>query len=270
MFDSLTDIQLDPKTDISQIKKGYVDGVYDILSASPRFKKVVLSDSGYNKLLAYGNLTWIDVDKICHHDTTDALLYLWKAVSYDALTQVYSNAWHIEDYERSIILNRTNWVFFQPDAHQQMAGFVYNDTVIIGPNMMNLDEEYLLYQNCYVMGQAFGKKICPYWSDGNERILFTGPGRELKRAAGLTAQDQWPQAGVIWNELADSPHKNLASRAAFNLALAYERDDVLDQAVLWISYADSLLSTPATIAYKRILNDRIKIKPTLDQQIAGN
>ncbi len=50
--------------------------LYEIMSVSPRFKKVVLSDTVFDKLLLYGNLTWKAVDRICSHDTSDALLFL--------------------------------------------------------------------------------------------------------------------------------------------------------------------------------------------------
>ena len=58
LFDSLTDLHFDAETDINKIRQGYLDGVYEIMSVSPRFKKVVLSDTVFDKLLLYGNLTW--------------------------------------------------------------------------------------------------------------------------------------------------------------------------------------------------------------------
>jgi len=100
--------------------------------------------------------------------------------------------------------------------------------------------------------------------------MYVGPGRDLRRAVAFTADEKWVDAGSIWDQLSESPKKKHAYRAAFNLALAYERDDVLDQAVLWIAYADSLHSTAASSAYKKILEERLKVKPLLDEQMAGN
>ena len=77
-------------------------------------------------------------------------------------------------------------------------------------------------------------------------------------------------AGAIWDKLAESPNNKKASRAAFNLALAFERDDVLDQAVLWIAFTDSLQNTAASAAYKIILEKPAEGEASLDEQMAGN
>jgi hypothetical protein len=270
-FDSLSSLQFEAGTDINKIRKGYLDGVYEILSSSPRFKKVVLSDSSLDKLLLYGNLTWKAVDKICSQDTTDAMLFLWRAVSYAAHEKDYHVAWDPEYVDLSRLINHSRWLFFKPVTHQQIASYTYYDTVSVAPELF-LDPENIgdvLYQNCYVMGRAFGEKLCPHWQE-TERIMYVGPGKELRKATAFTANDKWVDAGAIWDRMSENPHKKKAYRAAFNLALAYERDDVLDQAILWISYADSLHSTSSSSAYKKILEARLKLKPLLDEQMTGN
>lgn len=271
LFDSITEIQLDRETDINGIRKGYLEGIYEIMSVSPRFKKAVLSDTVFDKLLTYGNLSWNAIDKICAHDTTDAMLFLARAVSYSEHDNTYSFSWAPDYQALSNIFNNTKWILFSPVLHQQLASYRYNDTVSIAPELL-LDPgniEDVLYQNCYVMGRAFGEKLCPHWRDA-DRIMYVGPGGELRKATAFIADDRWVDAGVIWDQLSASTNKKRAYRAAFNLALAYERDDVLDQAVLWIAYADSLHATSASAAYKKILEDRLKVKPLLDEQMAGN
>lgn len=271
LFDSLTDVHFDAETDINNIRQGYLDGAYEIMSASPRFKKVVLSDSAFDNQLIYGNLTWNTVDKICSHDTSDAMLFLLKAVSYSSRENSSSISWQPEYVDLSRILNRSKWMFFKPFTHQQLASYTYNDTVSIAPELF-LDPENLadvLYQNCYVMGKAFGEKLCPHWREV-QRMMYVGPGRELRKAMAFTADDKWIDAGAIWDQMAESTHAKQAYRSAFNLALAYERDDVLDQAILWINYADSIHSTAASSAYRKILEGRLKVKPLLDEQMAGN
>jgi hypothetical protein len=271
LFDSLTDFRFSAETDINKIRQGYLHGVYEIMSVSPRFKKVVLSDTAFDKLLSYGNLTWNSVDRICSFDTSDALLFLWKAVSYTSRENAASFLWQPDYLDLSHILNHSKWMFFKPVTHQQLASYTYDDTVSVAPELFvdpdNIED--VLYQNCYVMGRAFGEKLCPHWKD-MERIMYVGPGRELRKATAFTADNKWVEAGAIWDQLAESTHKKQAYRAAFNLGLAYERDDVLDQALLWIDYADSLHSTAASTAYRKILEGRLKVKPLLDEQMAGN
>jgi len=271
LFDSLTDFRFDHETDINKIRHGYLSGAYEIMSESPRFNKVVLSDSSFDRMLTYGSLTWKAVDQICQYDTTDALLFLWKAVSYTARRNASSFSWEPDYMDLSQLLNHTRWILFSPVTHRQLASYTYRDTVSVAPELYYDMENvaYLLYQNCYIMGRAFGEKICPHWNDA-DRIMYVGPGRELRKAMALTADNKWVDAGAIWDQLSQSPKKKQAYRAAFNIALAYERDDVLDQAILWIGYADSLHNTAASDAYKKILEGRLKLKPLLDEQIAGN
>jgi hypothetical protein len=271
LFDSITDLQFDPQTDVNKMRQGYLDGICEIMSVSPRFKKAVLSDTVFDNLLSYGSLSWKAIDKICAYDTSDALLFLDRAVSYTKHDNTFSFSWPPDYLALSHILNKTKWLLFSPVTHQLLASYRYNDTVSISPELL-LDSENIgdiLYQNCFVMGRAFGGKLCPHWIDV-ERIVYVGPGRVLRKAGAYTANDSWVEAGAIWDQLAESPHSKKAYRAAFNLALAYERDDVLDQAVLWIAYADSLHSTAASSSYKKILEKRLKLKPTLDEQMAGN
>ena len=35
---------------ITRIKRGYMEGVYEVIQQSPRFKRVVLTDTSYEKL----------------------------------------------------------------------------------------------------------------------------------------------------------------------------------------------------------------------------
>jgi hypothetical protein len=266
-FDSIAAYPLNPQTDINSIRQGYLQGVYEIMSESPRFKKVVLSDSVFDKMLTYGNLSWKSVERICSHDTTDALLFLARAVSYwdlDNTISFYLSPGYQTEHH---FLNKTRWMLFSPATQKVLGSYSYNDTVSVSPEIVLTDD--VLYKNCYVMGRAFGQKICPHWNDA-ERMMYVGPGRELRKATSLIADDKWVQAGAIWNTLAESPHIKKAYRAAFNLSVAFERDDDLDQAYLWIQYADSLDNTAASSAYKKILEGRLKVKPLLDQQMAGN
>jgi hypothetical protein len=115
-----------------------------------------------------------------------------------------------------------------------------------------------------------GLQISPAWHDSIPRTFFTGPGRELGYASQLVMKNQWDQAAVIWNRLSENPNKRLASHASFNMALAWERDDELDQAMLWISYSDSLMSSGNTLIYKKIIEDRLKNRKILDLQMKGN
>src|SRR5665647_2054606 len=68
VFDSIRNIDLKPDYNFNRSKRGYMEGVYEIMSASPRFKKVVLSDSSFENLLTTGVLSWDELRQVCTHD----------------------------------------------------------------------------------------------------------------------------------------------------------------------------------------------------------
>jgi hypothetical protein len=270
VFDSITYLTVDKGTDVKDIKMGYLHGIYDVLSISPRFQKVVMSDTSSTRFLSGGNLYWDDAERICAHDSTDVLLVLSKAVSNDYYD-------YFSEYEKQdilansyILLNKTKWVFYLPEKQRALARFNFSDTIWLTGGFSNLEFEELLYQACYASGKSAGAKLCPHWNDTAKRMFYSGPGRKMRIAARFVIKNQWSDAASIWNKLANDPERTRASRAAYNLALAYERDDVLDQACLWITYSDSLSANKMTSAYKRILDARLKTKSTLDKQMAGN
>lgn len=266
VFDSLSHIILHPDTDIKEIKMGYLHGMFDVISQSPRFEKVVFADTSYYR----NTLTWDDVGEICRHDTTDALLILSKVVSYDAINKNYffdsNESYSHNEYK---ILSHSKWVLYMPMQESVVGVFEFTDTLKVagffGPTIL----ENVLYDACYMSGQSSARKLSPYWTDA-QRILYSGPGSNMRKAARLAMKDQWGEAASIWNSLSEEDNKTIASRASYNIALAYERDDMLDQAGLWAAYADSLTEDANMEIYSKLLTIRMGMRDKLEGQLKGN
>jgi hypothetical protein len=269
-FDSISRVKLKPDYDYNRIKRGYMEGVYEILQQSPRFKRVILTDTSYEHLVTEGVISWDDLRDICNHDSTDAILLLKKAVTYDILDYHNEDVYRILRYN---LVSHTKWCFYQPQEFFASEDFIFTD-------FNNYEQAYeglqrvplqnipgILYDACVLTGNRLGEQICPRWHDDIQRIIFKGPGKALKQAYFLASHSQWNQAAVIWNDLSNSPDKKEASRAAFNLALTWERDDVLDQAMEWARYADSLSSSERTKSYIKILDQRIVLMAELEDQM---
>lgn len=268
-FDSLSHVRLGENVNIREIKLGYLHGMYDILSSSPRFKKVVISDTACVRYISQGYLYWDDVSRICAKDTTDVLLILQKAVSYDAVDNMNLYLNDDSDFTYYKIVNKTKWVFYMPETQTELAAFTNSDTVAAEGSFSPSELENVLYQLCYATGYNMGKSLCPHWNDDVVRKFYSGPGTDMKTAATMIMRDKWYDAALIWNRIAEGKNIMLASRAALNLALAFERDDDLDQAILWAAYADSLRSNSITTTYRKTLGERLKIKENLDGQLSG-
>jgi hypothetical protein len=265
-FDSLSNIQLLENSDVSQIKTGYLDGIYDVMSESPRFKKVIISDSSFGWYMKYGTLYWDDLRKLCTHDSTEHVLLLQKAIVHDAFISYTTN--EDESFLRMYKVNNdTKWVFLQP--FKEAVTSILSDTdslQVYGYFDAMGAAEYLLYNNCYTSGYLTGIKICPHWKD-TIRIYFDGPGLNMKRASRLIKMNNWQAASLIWNDLADGPNHSLASKAAYNMALAWEFGDDLNQSLKWIQYADSLGNKKRIKMYQKIIESRLQKNKILDKQL---
>jgi len=273
-LDSIQHVELDPSFDYSQIRKGYLVGLYDAMTASPRFERIVMADSLSSPLTTQdGLITWNDLVQMCNNDSTNSVVIMTKAVSYDDL-QFYSHPDLGCSYFYQVI-NKTKWSFFLPEHKTEATNFSLNDTVYfegLDYDCGTILEEMpggneLLYEAFYKTGYRIGISISPSWNDDVQRVVYIGPNRELQKAALFLYKDQWNEAAQIWNHLSEATNKKLASKASFNIALAFERNDDIDQAITWINYADSLYSNGRTLQYKTLLNDRIRTREVLDQQL---
>ena len=267
-FDSLA-LLWSQETNIYQVKMGYLHGLYDILTNSPRLLRVVLSDTLGNTYIKSGHLYWDDLRQVCARDTTNMVLVLTRVICREnypsGINYVDEESYNLLDYT---LINNTRWVFYEPSKEQIAVKYDFSDTLRINGDFVLLELPDLLYEACYMVGQRTGKKLVPYWTTVS-RVLYNGPGKDMRDAAKFAYDNHWFKAALLWNGLVDHRNKKIASRAAFNLALAFERDDDLKQSLLWINYADSLLTNTNTIAYSKILAERIKANEKLDAQMTA-
>jgi hypothetical protein len=258
-LDSLTYIYLLPTSDAAQIKKGYIDGIYDVMAESPKFKRVILSNDSAGRLMENRVIFWDDLRKICTYDSTNYILLLQKAVTYDIpIEQSYICIYRM--------INVTKWVIYEPFAESVLLTLTNNDSLDLEINNRYEDSEYLLYRNCYSSGYLTGIKICPHWNE-TIRTYFVGPGLSMKHTSQLIKKNNWRAASLIWNDLVYGHNRSLASKAAFNMALAWEHEDDLDQALKWIQYADSLGNNKRIKMYQKIIESRLQKNKILDKQL---
>jgi hypothetical protein len=128
----------------------------------------------------------------------------------------------------------------------------------------------LLYNACFFTGNKIGKYLAPVWNNDVKRTLYSGVNEHLRSASKFVQTNKWEEAGEIWNALSENQNKRLAAKASFNIALAWERDDDLNQAFSWAGYADSLYSTHKILAYKKILEERLQQRTVLENQMNGD
>jgi hypothetical protein len=293
IFDSISHILLDPANNYNITKKGYLYGVYEVMASSPRFQKITIADSSFVDSVFSGTVSWDILKEICRHDSTDAVLIIKKIVAYDSIQYLEEsrkklNTASFQEYPRYPeesyysctflfrLISNTKWAFYQPAIQTKSVQFSFTDTIdfygdnrcenVFSPDSM----QEILYSACFYTGKKVGERLAPVWDDAVQRFLYIGQNKNLRDAARFIKKNQWVEAGQIWNTLSEDKNKRSACKASFNMALAWERADDLDQAFSWITYADSLFSNSKTLAYKKILKKRLETRDLLDKQMTGN
>jgi hypothetical protein len=262
-FSDIRFVTFDSTVDVKEIKMGYLHGMYDVLSGSPVFERVVFTDSaGINQRKGF---YWAELKNICVKDTTDHVLVLNKifAFNYGLSEDMYKGS---NIYACDYVIDKIKWTIYDPVNEIVVKRYEYSDTATIPISITMKEMAQVLYDNCYYVGKLCGEKMTPHWKETN-RTIYTGPGRDLQDAYLLVQKDQWYSASRIWNDMITSYGKRKASRAAFNMALAFEQNDDLDQATAWLNYADSLNSNRIARIYTAALKSRKNHVKELDKQI---
>jgi hypothetical protein len=113
-------------------------------------------------------------------------------------------------------------------------------------------------------GNSFAEKFYPGWQTVN-RMYSIPPLPDFSDAAMLFEEGKWDEAIMIWTRYSDNRNGRMAINARYNLALASEMKDDLDQAYQWLISAMELATSyrskkDQTIikTYQNILAERQK------------
>lgn len=128
------------------------------------------------------------------------------------------------------------------------------------------ETEAILNELASAVGGSFSEKIVPVWTDVN-RLYYHRGSSKMIMAARLVHENSWDEAARIWQKMAETENPRIASKAAFNMALACELSDRLELALTWINKAWTIKSNDLAVAYSRILRDRVKKSETVNEQL---
>lgn len=110
----------------------------------------------------------------------------------------------------------------------------------------------------------FAKKFTTSW-ETVERLLIIPPVQEFTLAAEYALENKWVDALELWQRYASERYGRLSVSARFNLALAYEMLNDIDNALVWIDKAldqTRIYRNKEELRlvqnYQRILNQRKK------------
>lgn len=102
-----------------------------------------------------------------------------------------------------------------------------------------ISNKELVEQASEFAGSIPVKKMLPHWETAS-RILHTGGCVEMRDAAVYVRENNWSEALPLWRQVYEKAKGKKKMRAAHNLALGYEMQDNLQQALEWAKKAQEL------------------------------
>ena len=126
----------------------------------------------------------------------------------------------------------------------------------------------ILYNSSYQSGYEYGKRIAQEWSS-EQRYIYTIPEYDFDLASKFVDKKNWDEAMALWLKYTSSNNKRIASLASFNVAVGYEANDQLSEALEWASKSYLLMKKEATSEYIEQLELRLKNKYRIMRQMNG-
>ena len=267
-----------------------IDGANQILSNLPRYQ-VMTSPQGID-LRGIGSgaftdpLPWSTVEDICNKSGADALITLEvfdsdvfykegdaerkktennKEVKYlvfwKEMDVAVKTGWRIYDPKTKIIVDQS---MFTDHKRFRTEGLTKGEAAAKLPKL----DKAVVSGGKYA-GELFAYRISPnpvwvdrqYYKKGTQTML------EATRNAKIY---NWDAAIDLWRKNIDHPDPKIAGRACYNMALGAEINGNLQEALQWTDKAFTRYNIKSARNYSNQLNQRIRDKAKLDEQMQEN
>ncbi|AEA45968.1 DUF6340 family protein [Fluviicola taffensis] len=277
-----------PKQD-KELSNECIRGIDELLRTSERFQ-IKRCDSSMlaskSSSIDFGTtMNWDQVDSICKKYETDALLVLEFfdtdfSVINPAATAVNTvqNVLNGNSPEVQITgkaTARAGFRLYYPatktieyeDRYKQDRTWVQRSTNPIEAIARLIKRNDALIEVSYYTGESFAHDLVPlyFWQ---QRMMYIGKKDGMKIGARQALTRDWEGALKTWLEVYESsPKAKFRARAAYNIALAYEVLNDLQNAKKWVqtSYVEGGKSE--ALEYSNILENRIKELGILENQL---
>ena len=121
------------------------------------------------------------------------------------------------------------------------------------------------------LAHNYAARIAPQWQTGTRNIYMVNKFPELSQRAYTAIQNEaYTRASNIWEAMLLScrkrGQKNIKSQINYNMAVAYEFQNQLDEAIIWTQRSINLKQKSKTVAYLKLLRERQQYQIQLDMQ----
>jgi len=251
-------------------------GLMDVAMNSPRFNPRSLQLIEYsNDSLPADTLAWEQVVQITDSLDLDALAVFHQYTLSDSLDRQI-----VYEFESSAyyfiyqIEARVLWRIYEPRNRRIINEYTYEEEYIWESassyereairNLVDLDRAYRL--SAYWAGYDSGHVLFPHWEE-KERFYYARGSRNFRQARDHVEDKNWEKAIELWKKSFNRGSKELARRAAFNIAFACEMMGKIDLALEWANRAQEIQYTPRVKEYLDTLRERRQKLDKLDEQM---
>ncbi|MCF6356613.1 MAG: tetratricopeptide repeat protein [Draconibacterium sp.] len=250
----------------------FESGRYDFVIPENRFLE-------FNRnLFLNEEMPWNEVKEICDIYNTDAVLsldYFRTLVSTDYRKESFYDAgrdgfaW--ASFAEMKISYEALFRVYDPVQEKVIIREFIRDTVIwedVAGTTSELFEPFTpvktaLSEVGIAIALDFSDKISTTWHRSYRKLFVSGD-ENIKNAAPFAENNEWETAMALWKEtLENTSSKTVKSRAEFNIAVAYELQGEIDEAIAWALKSYETMYRQITYDYLEILKRR---KYTLKRQ----
>ena len=275
-----------PSSYVKHLSWEIINSSLDVIDRSPLKDSVKIDTILYEQFFRNTNGPGLDssfISGLCLQDSLKGIISLEELSLWDTVYYIPKLSYQDDDsiitahyyYCVNMFLPNVKWRIYS-NSGQLAAEYLMNDTLIwysVGETeeiawYFLPETETILNELAEAVGTDFSEKIVPVWTDVN-RVYYHVGSSELNQAAKLVHKNSWEEAARIWQKVAETEiiNEEIASKAAFNMALACELSDRLELALTWINKSWNLRENDLAVAYSKILRDRIKNVKTVNQQL---
>ncbi len=245
-------------------------GATQTLDYAQRFASVGFVPERQNPakaLTATTPLSTATIATLCNNFQADAALVCNQLVIYDVLGSFLTEDYTYYAYIEAYLVSK--WTLQFPDGRTQP--FVFNDTLYWeniatsrydAINALPNRQQALLDMSRYA-GEQFAQQCVPQW-ETVDRYLYEDESEGVKRGLDAFYRKRWNDAITLWTNFYEQPttttkKKTQMSRAyaAANIAVTYEIEDKLTEAIAW---TDKAIETFARVNTAEARQQAINLK----------
>jgi hypothetical protein len=251
----------------------YINSLNLLLANSPRFEVKKIYSAPKSIRLRGKDFDLKLADSICKKDSVDAAIILEKYFIDDTRNSDKFNFY----YSQNLVTTGdiVFWKIYDVASHKIIDKYVVKDLI----NVHTLNPYWGFRRNINIKDKSlesanraainYAQRIAPEWNSV-DRYLYIINNDNFYNALDFVKKNNWDKAIDCWKKCLDLKDKTVASKAAFNIAVACETKDELNIAIEWAAKSFLIYNNPISEKYIEVLETRISEKKILMEQLQAS